>query len=146
MAAAYSCLTGGGGEGGAGLFRAAQGWDQRQQGHVGTRQLLTIQRKEISTKRVVKGGRPQTGCEISVPGDTPNSTERPVLSGRAWEEVAGPETSRWPFLLTCFCASLHGRTERTLSLSALKESLFAHNFCFKYVAVPGGGQYQEIVC
>lgn len=41
LAAACSCLTGGGGEGGARLFRGAQGWDERQQGHVGTQQLLT---------------------------------------------------------------------------------------------------------
>jgi len=32
-------------------------------------------RKEIYTERVVKGRRLQRGCEISVSGDTPNSTE-----------------------------------------------------------------------
>lgn len=66
----------------------------------------SMQRKEISAKRVVEGKRLQRGHEILVPGDTPSLTEHPALRGRAWEEVAGPETSIWPFLLRCFCASV----------------------------------------
>lgn len=95
----------------------------------------SIQRKEISTKRVVKGRRPQKGREISVP--TPNLTEHPALSGRACEEVAGPETSRWPFLLSVSVKCL---------VCFEGQSLFAHNVCFKYLALTGGEQYQEIVC